>query len=253
MNCIVVDIGNTSTAVGLARSGRIMRVSHLEGGMRDRRVIELVLRDVSRNCRIDGAAVCSVVPKSTASWETGLYRACGRKPLTVSHRVKLGVGIDYPKPSSIGADRLANATGAVARYGAPVVVADFGTALTFDVISKQGNYVGGVIAPGLPLMTDYLADRTALLPRIRLTGACSTVGKSTAGAMRIGAHVGYRGIAREIVNHLRESPDVRGAKLCATGGYAKWALAGLDMPFAYDPHITLFGLSRIFELNCGGT
>jgi type III pantothenate kinase len=156
------------------------------------------------------------------------------------------VRIDYPRPETIGPDRLANACGGVARYGAPLVVADFGTALTFDMVTADRRYVGGVIAPGLPLMTDYLYERTALLPRLKLGGACPRIGRSTKGAMRIGAHIGYRGMVREIVNHLSRSWRTP-PHLCATGGYARWAIQGLDMPFVIDPTLTLFGLGCIFE------
>jgi type III pantothenate kinase len=252
MSCVVVDIGNTRSTIGLARQGRISRVSSLSGGVLDPGLIERSVKHTTRGRDVSGAVIGSVVPKSTRAWISVLKRITGSPPVEVTHRLKLDVGIQYPKPQSIGADRIANACGARVRYGAPVIVADFGTGLTFDIVSCDGNYIGGVIAPGLPLMTDYLADRTALLPHIRLTGSCGIVGKSTEGAMRIGARVGYRGIVREIVTHLSQSPDLKGAALCATGGYARWALSGLDMPFHYDPHITLFGLSRIFDLNHGG-
>jgi type III pantothenate kinase len=121
------------------------------------------------------------------------------------------------------------------------------------VVSADGAYVGGVIAPGLPLMSDYLAEKTALLPRIRLQGKCAGIGRSTRGAMRIGAKVGHRGMVREITGHLRKAPGMRSARLCATGGYAAWALEGLDIPFVLDPTLTLYGLGRIFEMNGGGS
>jgi type III pantothenate kinase len=106
-----------------------------------------------------------------------------------------------------------------------------------------------VIAPGLPLMTDYLAERTALLPHIRLRGAVGAIGRSTRGAMRIGAQVGYRGMVREITAHVVRGLGERRVALCATGGYAEWALAGSDMGFVVDPLLTLKGLAYIFELN----
>lgn len=253
MNCIVVDIGNTCTKIGLSRSGRITRISRLPGGTRDRVAIEKTLAATLRKACVQGAVMSSVVPASTGIWRARLRKLVGHAPLVVDHTIELGVGIAYPKPAVIGGDRLANASGACARYGAPVIVADFGTALTFDVVSVKRQYIGGVITPGLPLMTDYLAAKTALLPRVRLSGSCGAVGKSTEGAIRIGARIGYRGIVREVVKHLRDDDRIRGAKLCATGGYAKWALSGLNMPFHHDPNITLFGLSRIFELNSGLT
>jgi type III pantothenate kinase len=249
MNCIVIDIGNSSIKVGLSRSGRIMRVSRLPGGTRDRDTIDEALMATLGRTRIEGAVISSVVPANTGIWRTRIKKLVGYHPLLVGHGVKLGLKISHPNSVTIGGDRLANASGAFARYGAPVIIADFGSALTFDVISRKCEYIGGVIAPGLPLMTDYLAEKTALLPRVRLAGPCATVGASTAGAIRIGARIGYRGIVREVVQHLRNDHRIRGASLCATGGYAKLVLSGLDMPFHHDPHITLFGLSRIFELN----
>ena len=98
-------------------------------------------------------------------------------------------------------------------------------------------------------MTDYLAEKTALLPQIELKGSCPKVGKSTEQAMRIGARVGYRGMVREIVAHLARDPKMRGATLCATGGLAKWALKGIELPFHFDLDLTLSGLYRIWKLN----
>ena len=113
------------------------------------------------------------------------------------------MGIDYPKPDSIGPDRLANAVAARKRFGAPVVVVDFGTAVTFDVVNRAGNYAGGIIAPGLAAMTDYLHEKTALLPRIKIREVKTVVGKSTEQAMLVGAVHGYRGLVRELIAELK--------------------------------------------------
>jgi len=198
---------------------------------------------------VHGAVCGSVVPARTADWLAGLREISESRPIEVTHRLKLGIRIAYPRPGTIGADRLANACGAAARYGTPVIVADFGTALTFDVLAGGGVYAGGIIAPGLPLMTDYLAERTALLPRLRLRKVQRRVGKSTVEAMCIGARFGYRGMVREVIETLSAEPGLAGAALCATGGFARWVLEDLDLPFAFDPNLTLFGLGRIFELN----
>jgi len=170
-------------------------------------------------------------------------------PLEVRHDCALNIAIDYPAPETIGADRIANACGAVARYGAPVIVADFGTALTFDIVSEAGAYIGGVIAPGLHLVADYFADKTALLPHIDIRGRVGRIGRSTTGAMRIGARVGYRGMVREIVEHLREDAREANAVLCATGGHAEWVLKDVGMPCKIDPNLTLRGLRVIWEMN----
>ncbi len=195
------------------------------------------------------AILASVVPQSTPRWRWLLRRVHGLEALVVTHRIPMPVGIRYPRPETIGADRLVNACGAALRYGAPAIVADFGTALTFDLLDAECCYAGGVIAPGLPLMTDYLHEKTALLPRVALRGGpIEPVGTSTVGAMRIGALMGHRGMVREVVRHLRHAVG-DAAHLCATGGYAHWALDGFDLPFHIDPDLTLFGLGTIHDFN----
>ena len=153
--------------------------------------------------------------------------------------------LDYPKPETIGADRLADAAGAVSRYGAPVLVMDFGTALTAAVVTKDRVWRGGVIAPGFPLMRDYLFERTAKLPRMKIgSGKAPKIGRSTEEAMRFGALVGYRGMVREIVAELRKNFKCD-FKLVATGGFAKWVLRDLDLSFTVDPTLTLYGAGLI--------
>ncbi len=251
---IVVDLGNTSTSFALARGTRILHAGRLPTRGTDRGLIRRRLAGLVRGRQVQGAALCSVVPARNGIWAAELRRLTGTRPLIVTHRLKLGIRLAYPRPKTIGADRLANACAAADRYGVPVIVADFGTALTFDIVSRQGAYQGGVIAPGLPLMTDYLAERTALLPRLRLDApvrrrAGSAIGKSTAQAMRIGARLGYVGMVREIVGRLKRTLREPRLRLCATGGYAAWALAGSGLKVRIDPRLTLRGIARIVELN----
>jgi len=245
---LVVDIGNTSTSVALARNGRITRSFH-QPSKWQHGTVEAAIRKAIGPHKVDGSVLCSVVPKHNKIWLSKLDKLAGGKTILVSHKLRLGVKISYPKPSAIGADRLANACGASARYGCPVIVADFGTALTFDVVTGDNAYIGGVITPGLPFMTDYLHEKTALLPHIELKGSFGKVGKSTVEAMTIGASVGYRGMVREITHYIQTGLKMKNVRLCATGGFAGWALKGLDMPFKIDKDLTLFGLSRIFDLN----
>lgn len=249
---IVVDIGNTSTTVGVAAGRRILRTGRLpssEGN--DPKHIETLLRRLASPGSVRDSVLCSVVPRLNPCWRHVLNRYTGREPLMVSHRIRLSVGVDYPHPETIGADRLANAVAAWNRYHGPVVVADFGTALTFDVITGDGRYVGGVISPGLPLMTDYLCERTALLPHIQLGRINRSIGRSTREAMRIGAMVGYRGMVREILHEVVAGMNERGVVFCATGGYAGQAVKGLDVKVDVLPNLTLEGLIAIRELNRG--
>lgn len=254
---IVVDMGNTSTTLGLARAGRISSINRLPTRTACRADVTAALARLTRNRPIAGAILCSVVPERNRLWLRELQAVGDRPPMEVHYRMRLGIGLDYPVPATIGADRLANACGAAHRYGSPVIVADFGTALTFDVVADNA-YMGGIIVPGLPLMTDYLAEKTALLPHLRLDRyhgiprnfrAMPVVGKSTRQAMAIGARLGYRGMVREIFTHLQRTLKIRSVRLCATGGYAAWVLAGCDLPVRIDPDLTLFGIARIYELN----
>ncbi|MHA3770525.1 type III pantothenate kinase [Verrucomicrobiota bacterium sgz303538] len=169
--------------------------------------------------------------------------------VNVGPKAKLGVGIDYPKPQTIGADRLANAAAAAALFSGPVVVVDFGTAVSFDVISKELAYVGGVIAPGLEAMTDYLHQRTALLPKISLLEPPSAIGKSTKHAMLSGAVYGYRGLVRNILAEIAKELGVKKLKVVATGGYAELIAAGMPEISEVKPELTLEGLRLIACLN----
>jgi type III pantothenate kinase len=178
-----------------------------------------------------------VRPAQTALRRIGVVESLVLSPTTVA-----GLGIDYPDPRTIGPDRLANAMAAKARYGAPVVVVDFGTAVTFDVVNRAGDYVGGIIAPGLAAMTDYLHEKTALLPRIRIRNTQAVVGRNTEQAMLIGALHGYRGLVRELVGRLRGELEARRLPVIATGGYAKLMARGLKEISAVEPDLTLEGL-----------
>jgi len=191
--------------------------------------------------------VSSVVPEknsviSKAAGKTGV--------LWLDSTLKLAVGIDYPAPESIGADRLANAAAVAALYGCPAIVVDFGTAVTFDIVSARRNYIGGVIAPGLEAMTNFLYQRTALLPKLSLKEPRRAIGRSTIGAMLSGAVFGYRGLVREILARIRaEEFPRKKLHIVATGGYARLIAARLPEITAVRPHLTLEGLRIIANLN----
>lgn len=206
----------------------------------------LALGRVLRGWRFARVILSSVVPEKAQF----LRHSLGGLALhEVSHRSNLGVGVDYPSPATIGADRLANAASAAAFYGAPCVVVDFGTAVTFDILARKRGYVGGVIAPGLEAMTDYLHQRTALLPKISLLEPPNAIGRSTKHAMLAGAVYGYRGLAREILRKIREDLGERRLKVVATGGYASLIAAGVPEIAEVHEHLTLEGLRLIGQLN----
>lgn len=194
-------------------------------------------------------ALCSVVPEATVLARRAIRQAWGLEPFELTHRTVHGVGIDYPNPASIGPDRLANAIGARALHGAPVVVVGFGTAVAFDIVNRRGNYVGGIIAPGLAAMTSYLHEKTALLPEIKIREVHSIIGKSTEQAMLIGAVHGYRGLIRELIQKLKAELKSPRLPVIATGGYAKLMAQRLPEISAVDPLLTLKGLRLAWELN----
>ncbi|MDO4366868.1 MAG: type III pantothenate kinase, partial [bacterium] len=235
------DVGNTSTAVGLWSNGRVTHVSHCDGGFEEARArVEALCTRRARG--LAGVAYLSVVPRVDARWRNDV-KARGLPFVRITHRSLEASGalaLDYPHPETIGADRLADAAAAVGRYGAPVVVCDFGTAFTAAAVTADRVWRGGVIAPGFPLMRDYLYERTAKLPRMKLGGACPKIGRSTEEAMRFGALVGYRGMVREIVTTLARNFRTD-FNLVATGGFAKWVLRDIGMPFVVDPTLTLHG------------
>ena len=242
---LLLDIGNTHTHLGLAVRGRVAHAQDTPTKNWFAGANELAA--FLGNRRPVGAALCSVVPDATPLATFAVQQLCGIDPRELTSKTVRGVGIDYPKPESIGPDRLANALAARHLFGAPCVVVDFGTAVTFDVVNRAGNYAGGIIAPGLSAMTDYLHEKTALLPKIQIRDTRAVVGKSTEQAMLIGAVQGYRGLVRELLKGLRAELKARRLPVVATGGYAKLIAAKLDDITAVRPRLTLEGLDLFYR------
>jgi type III pantothenate kinase len=239
---LLIDNSNSFTKVALASAEKVLATRKLP----TRELTAATFKKTLGRWRYERAVLCSVVPNAGAIIAETL---AGVPLLQVSAKIKLGVGIDYPQPHSIGADRLANAAVAAATAGAPVIVVDFGTAVTFDIISRDRLYVGGVIAPGLEAMTDYLHQRTALLPKISLLEPPTAIGKSTKHAMLSGAVYGYRGLVRQILQEIRSELGEKRVPVLATGGYAELIAAGLPEIGSVQPNLTLEGLRIIGLLN----
>jgi len=246
---LLFDIGNTHTHIGLANDWCVVKQINVPTREWSGGNAAMLVKKFASGTKVTGAVLCSVVPRATplvrktvrAHWKLDTFELT---PKTVC-----GVGIDYPEPNSIGPDRLANAVAARNRFGAPVVVVDFGTAVTFDVVNRAGNYVGGIIAPGLAAMTDYLHEKTALLPRIEIREINTAVGKSTEQAMLIGAVHGYRGLVRELIGKLKRELKIKNLPVVATGGYAKLIASKLPEISAVAPDLTLEGLRLVWLAN----
>ena len=248
---LLFDIGNTHTHLGLADDARVIKQTNIPtakwlGSGSTAAAATLVKRFVARE-KLDGAVLCSVVPRATPQVRKMVQSTWKLKPMELTAKTAHGVGIDYPNPKTIGADRLANSVAAYKQFGAPVAVVDFGTAVTFDVVDDKGNYVGGIIAPGLAAMTDYLHDKTALLPRIKITEPKNVVGKSTQDAMLAGAVYGYRGLVRELIQEIKREMKAAHLPVVATGGYAELMAAGLPEISSVEPNLTLEGLRLVWK------
>ncbi len=243
---LLLDIGNTNTHLGLANRNRVVKQANIPTQDWLNRTASQLLSRFAARARLEGAILCSVVPRATAVAIRAIKKNLAIECLELNPRTVRGVGVAYPKPATIGPDRLANAVAAHHHYGAPSVVVDFGTAVTFDVVDRNANYIGGIIAPGLAAMTDYLHEKTALLPRIKVREIKTVVGKSTEQAMLIGAVHGYRGLIAGLIQELKRELKTTRLPVVATGGYAKLMSAGLSHITAVDPLLTLEGLRLVW-------
>jgi type III pantothenate kinase len=236
MAWLLIDNSNTRTKFALGDATALLG---WRGVLPTPAISGETLRHLLENVEFDAVLIGSVVPEKREILRSFFDGKCPLHLLT--HESPIGIGIDYPLPAQIGADRLANAVGVYERHGAPAIVIDFGTAVTFDVVSGAPAYCGGVIAPGLGAMSGYLSRKTALLPEIELVEPPSAIGKSTVHAMQAGAVFGYRGLVKgilaEICSELSEPP-----RIIATGGDAALISRGVAEIACVDPDLTLDGL-----------
>jgi type III pantothenate kinase len=241
---LLIDISNSYAKLAFASRDRVSNPARMPTS----EVSSSVVAEFLRRRQVNKVVVSSVVPtKNSAISKAARNKA---QVLWLDWKLRLGVTIEYPKPQSIGADRLANAAAVADLYGCPAIVVDFGTAVTFDVVSVRRRYIGGVIAPGLEAMTNFLYQRTALLPRLSLKEPHRAVGKSTIEAMRSGAVFGYRGLVREILARIKaEQFSRKKVTVVATGGYARLVASQLPEVAVVHPHLTLEGLRIVGNLN----
>jgi type III pantothenate kinase len=239
MAWLLIDNSNTRTKFALGDS---FGLADWRGVIPTAEVSPESLEKTLRGIDFSAVIMCSVVPAKAAVLTDYFMPHCPVHSL--KHTSPLGMRVDTPHPTQIGADRLANAAGVLSRHGAPAIVIDFGTAVTFDAISAAPAFCGGVIAPGLGVVSGYLPRKTAQLPAITFDEPASAIGKSTVHAMQAGAVFGYRGLVREIIVRIR-SEMVGNVKVIATGGDAAVISPGLPEIDAVDPDITLAGLAQV--------
>jgi type III pantothenate kinase len=251
---VVVDVGNTNTVFGVYRGDSLVDSFRLStDAERTADEYGAILLPLFRLAGLDPAdtegVVCSsVVPPLHLTLDQLARRYFGRVPLFVEPGIRTGMPIRIDNPAEVGADRIVNAVAARERYGSPVVVVDFGTATTFDVVNDAGEYVGGIISPGVSISAEALFSHGSRLYRVDIRRPDHLVGKNTAGAMQSGIYYGYIGQVDGILERLvAEIPDL--TTVVATGGLASMIASGSRYIRKVEPMLTLAGLKLIHERN----
>jgi len=247
---LAVDIGNTNTVLGVFDGSRLIESWRVKTDARDTAdELALTYRGLLGGTKVDGVAACSTVPAVLSQLRTMLDRYYPDLPaVVVEPGVRTGVPLLYDNPKEIGSDRIVNALAAYHLYGGPSVVVDFGTSTNFDVVSARGEFLGGVLAPGIEISIDALAARAARLVKVELTRPRSVIGKSTVEALQSGILYGFAGqidgLVRRIAAELSGPPTV-----IATGGLAQVVIAESETIQQYEPDLTLVGLRLVYERN----
>lgn len=252
---LAIDIGNTTVTFGVFQGKKLIttwRVStaiHRTPDEYANLMLSLMERKDITGSQIKDVVICSVVPPLLIIFEEVCKHFLKKAPLIVEAGVKTGVRIDMDNPREVGADRIVNAVAAHHLYGGgPLIVIDMGTATTIDVVSKNGDYIGGAIAPGIYISTEALFTRTAVLPRIELNLPKKAIGRNTIAAMQSGVVFGYVGLIEGLVNCIQSELDEK-AKVIAAGGFANIIAQATNIIDIINPDLTLIGLQIIYEMN----
>lgn len=252
MMLLVIDIGNTQIAAGIYQERRLAatwRLSSQSDRTEDETWILMQAIAAAQGfdlLKVSGVALSSVVPDMTVHFEKMATKYLHQRPVTVSHELDLGIKIRYQNPSLVGADRLCNAVGGIVKFGAPLIVVDLGTATTFDVISAKGEYLGGIIAPGIETSAMILHQRAARLPRVALHFPESAIGNSTESSIQSGLMYGAVEMIDGMVERIRREMATT-VPTVATGGLARVIISQLRRVENVDEHLTLDGLRIIYE------
>jgi len=250
---LAIDIGNTTTNFGIFRDRRLVKKSQVAtekiSVARVRKAFPSPLPSPRRGEGLD-IILCSVVPKATKKVQAIVKSVTGVKPLVLGKDIKAPIKNLYRKPRQVGQDRLADAVAAKHIYGAPVVVVDFGTAITFDVVNKAGAYAGGIIFPGLELSLNTLSKRAALLPKIRLSEPKTLIGRDTVTSMKSGVTYGIASLCDGIISRIQAKYGRR-IRVVATGGDAAFIARHTRSIKVVDKDLTLKGLRLIFTKKSG--
>jgi type III pantothenate kinase len=253
---LAIDIGNSNVTLGVFEGEQLRGTWRMATNINEMGdeyaavILTLLTHNGIKAGDVKEAAICSVVPPLAATFEDLLRRYFNITAVVVRPGVKTGVRIVYPNPREIGADRIVNCAAAQYLYHGPVIVVDMGTGTTFDIVSKDGEFIGGVIAPGIAIAAQALYTRTAALPRVELVAPEKAIGTTTVTAMQSGIVYGYIGLVEGLIKRVQnELPEK--ALVVATGGYAGLIASGTKLIDKVNPDITLVGLRLIYQINKG--
>lgn len=251
---LAIDIGNTYIGFGVFEGEKMRATWNVATDLNKTAdeyavlLLNLLPREGLALSEIDHAIIASVVPPLEPVFEELSQRYLGVSALVIGPGVKTGVRICTDNPREVGADRVVNAAAAHRLYGGPVIVIDFGTATTVDAVSKEGDYLGGAIAPGIGIAAEALFERASKLPRIELIAPQHAIGKNTVASMQSGIIFGYVGLIESLVARIRRELGGK-ARVVATGGFAAVMAKETKVVDVVDTHLTLTGLRLIHEMN----
>ena len=251
---LAIDIGNTDISLGAFEGEELRATWHMATGihrMADEYaalLLNLLHHQGLDKSEIKEAVLCSVVPPLVATFEELFQRYFHISPLVVGAGVKTGVRIRMDNPREVGADRIVNAAAAHHLYGGPIIITDLGTATTFDTVSKEGDYLGGAIAPGIAAAAEALFVQAAMLPRVELARPKHAIGTNTIAAMQSGIVFGYTALVEGMVARIQQELGEK-AKVVATGGYAELIAKETGVIDVVNPDLTLIGLRLIYLMN----
>jgi len=251
---LTIDIGNTNITLGAFNGDKLhatWRMATDPRKMPDEygAIMHslLTLKQVSPT-QINEIAMCSVVPPLTSVLERACLEYFQTKPLVIGPGVKTGIRVHYDNPRDVGSDRIADAVAGYRLYGGPLIIVDFGTATTFNAVSREGDYLGGAIAPGLRLAAESLFTNTSQLRRVDLVAPKSAIGRSTIASMQSGLVLGHVAMVEGMVVRIKEEVG-QDAKVVATGGLARLIAEQTKVFDTVNPDLTLIGLKMVYELN----
>jgi type III pantothenate kinase len=251
---LAIDIGNTTTTLGVFEGEELKTTWHTATVVRrtaDEQAI--LLLNLLRNQDLDigdikEVALCSVVPPLTPVYEEMFQRHLNVSLLVVAAGIKTGVRICMDNPREVGADRIVDAAAAHHLYGGPVIIVDLGTATTFDTVSEKGEYIGGVIAPGILTAAEAMFQQAAMLPHVELARPNRVIGTNTIDAMKSGIVFGYVALVEGMVARIQRELGIK-TRVIATGGYAELIAREANIIDEVNPHLTLIGLRLIYKMN----